>query len=168
MHATDQQPSDGNGNHGPITNPKGLSSRHQSTKPIGLIETIQSREKLMNQSSLVYRIASAIELITGVSLLVLPNLGMQFLFKTPPSAAGEQLTQLYGLALIGLGVSCWGNPCPKPAQRGLLVYNGAATILLLALALHELSGGAAVWLGTGIHLILSVWMIRDQILSSSR
>ena len=117
----------------------------------------------MPYNSFLYRFAAVIELVTGVSLLVLPTLVMQLLFRSPPSAAGEQLTQLYGLALIGLGVACWGNPCPAPAKRGLLIYNCAASILLVALAFRELSGGVAVWLGTGVHLILSVLMIRDQL-----
>lgn len=116
----------------------------------------------MPSYSFLYRFAAVIELVTGVSLLVLPTLVMQLLFRSPPSAAGEQLTQLYGLALIGLGMACWGNPCPAPAKRGLLIYNCAASILLIALAFRELSGGVAVWFGTGVHLILSVFMIRDQ------
>ena len=116
----------------------------------------------MPNTSFLYRLAAVIELVTGLSLLVLPTLVMQLLFRSPPSAAGEQLTQLYGLALIGLGVACWGNPCPAPAKRGLLAYNCTAAILLFALALRELSGGVAVWLGTGVHLTLSVLMIRDQ------
>ena len=116
----------------------------------------------MPSYSFLYRFAAVIELVTGVSLLVLPTLVMQLLFRSPPSAAGEQLTQLYGLALIGLGMACWGKPCPAPAKRGLLIYNCAASILLIALAFRELSGGVAVWLGTGVHLILSVFMIRDQ------
>lgn len=116
----------------------------------------------MPSYSFLYRFAAVIELVTGVSLLVLPTLVMQLLFRSPPTAAGGQLTQLYGLALIGLGMACWGNPCPAPAKRGLLIYNCAASILLIALAFRELSGGVAVWFGTGVHLILSVFMIRDQ------
>ena len=121
------------------------------------------KKTVVRYNSFLYRFAAVIELVTGVSLLVLPTLVMQLLFRSPPSAAGEQLTQLYGLALIGLGVACWGNPCPAPAKRGLLIYNCAASILLVALAFRELSGGVAVWLGTGVHLILSVLMIRDQL-----
>ena len=128
-----------------------------------LTSIVKLKVRLVAHTSLLYRFAAVIELVTGASLLVLPTLAMQLLFRSPPSAAGEQLTQLYGLALIGLGVACWGNPCPAAAKRGLLIYNCTASILLFALAVRDLSGGVAVWLGTGIHLTLSVLMIRDQL-----
>ena len=117
--------------------------------------------------STLYRLASAIELITGVTLLLLPAVVMQQLFSSPTSDAGEQLTRLYGLALIGLGVACWESPCPLPAKRGLLVYNCSAAVLLIILGSQELSGGAAVWAGALIHVVLGVLMIRDQLANSS-
>lgn len=117
--------------------------------------------------STLYRLASAIELITGVTLLLLPAVVMQQLFSSPTSDAGEQLTRLYGLALIGLGVACWESPCPLPARRGLLVYNCSAAVLLIILGSQELSGGAAVWAGALIHVVLGVLMIRDQLANSS-
>ena len=92
---------------------------------------------------------------------------MQQLFSSPTSDAGEQLTRLYGLALIGLGVACWESPCPLPARRGLLVYNCSAAVLLIILGSQELSGGAAVWAGALIHVVLGVLMIRDQLANSS-
>ena len=112
--------------------------------------------------STLYRLASAIELITGVTLLLLPAVVMQQLFSSPTSDAGEQLTRLYGLALIGLGVACWESPCPLPARRGLLVYNCSAAVLLITLGSQQLSGGAAVWAGALIHIVFGVLMIRDQ------
>ena len=117
--------------------------------------------------STLYRLASAIELVTGVTLLLLPAIVMQQLFSSPASDAGEQLTRLYGLALIGLGVACWGSPCPIPARRGLLVYNCSAAVLLIILGSQALSGGAAVWAGALIHVVLGVLMIRDQLANSS-
>ena len=117
--------------------------------------------------STLYRLASAIELITGVTLLLLPAVVMQQLFSSPASDAGEQLTRLYGLALIGLGVACWESPCPLPSKRGLLVYNCSAAVLLITLGSQELSGGAAVWAGALIHVVLGVLMIRDQLVNSS-
>ncbi|WP_255475943.1 hypothetical protein [Synechococcus sp. BIOS-E4-1] len=117
--------------------------------------------------STLYRLASAIELVTGVTLLSLPAIVMQQLFSSPASDAGEQLTRLYGLALIGLGVACWGSPCPISARRGLLVYNCSAAVLLIILGSQALSGGAAVWAGALIHVVLGVLMIRDQLVNSS-
>ena len=116
----------------------------------------------MRLRSRLYRLAGAIELISGATLLLLTSAVMQQLFSSPATAAGEQLTRLYGLALIGLGVACWGSPCSAPGRRGLLVYNCSAAVLLITLGSQELSGGAAVWAGALIHVILGGLMIRDQ------
>ena len=117
--------------------------------------------------SRLYRLASAIELISGATLLLLTSAVMQQLFSSPATAAGEQLTRLYGLALIGLGVACWSSPCSTPGRRGLLVYNCSAAVLLLILAAMDLSGGRGVWAGAGIHTVLGLLMIRDQFVSTS-
>ena len=122
-----------------------------------------AEEDTLTFRSRLYRLASAIELITGVSLLLMPAVVMSLLFSSPTTDSGVKLTQLYGLALIGLGVTCWGSPCTTPARRGLLVYNCSAAILLLHLALQTLSGGAAVWAGAVIHVVLGVLMVRDQL-----
>ena len=116
----------------------------------------------MPTRSTLYRLASAIELITGITLLLLPSVAMPLLFNAASSAAAERLMQLYGLALLGLGVACWESPCPLPAKRGLLVYNCSAAVLLITLGSQALSGGAAVWAGALIHIVLGVLMIRDQ------
>jgi len=121
----------------------------------------------MPERSRLYRLASTIELITGATLLLLPSVVMQQLFSSSASAAGEQLTRLYGLALIGLGIACWGSPCSPPGRRGLLIYNCSAAVLLLILAGTDLSGGAAVWAGAALHVVLGLLMIRDQFASNS-
>lgn len=112
--------------------------------------------------STLYRLSSAIELITGITLLLLPSVVVPLLFNAASSAAAEALMQLYGLALIGLGVACWQSPCALPAKRGLLVYNSSAAVFLIILGSQELSGGAAVWAGALIHLVLGALIIRDQ------
>ena len=121
----------------------------------------------MPTRSKLYRFASAIELITGVTLLLLPSVVMPLLFNATTSAAAERLMQLYGLALLGLGVACWESPCALPAKRGLLVYNCSAAVLLITLGSQELSGGVAVWAGAVIHVILGGLMIRDQVAHAS-
>ncbi|NOL47509.1 putative membrane protein [Synechococcus sp. MIT S9220] len=116
----------------------------------------------MPTRSTLYRLASAIELITGITLLLLPSVVMPLLFNAESSAAAERLMQLYGLALLGLGVACWESPCALPAKRGLLLYNCSAAVLLITLSSQQLSGGAAVWTGALIHIVLGGLMVRDQ------
>jgi hypothetical protein len=110
----------------------------------------------------LYRIAAAVELITGITLLCLPGLMIQLLFQTDVSGAERPLAQLYGLALLGLGVSCTSKPCPRSAQRGLAIYNSFASVLLFALITKAISGGPVVWAAACLHLVLGVLMIIDQ------
>ena len=115
----------------------------------------------------LYRLAATIELITGVSLLFMPGLIIRLLFETDANEAGFSLAQLYGLALVGLGVSCSSDPCPRPAQRGLLIYNSVASVLLFALITKAISDGLVMWSAACIHLILGVLMIIDQLQARS-
>ena len=111
----------------------------------------------------LYRVATAVELITGITLLCLPGLMIQLLFQTDASGAERHLAQLYGLALVGLGVACASEPCPRSAQRGLLIYNSFAAVLLFALIAKAISGGLVVWAAACLHLALGVLMIIDQL-----
>lgn len=110
----------------------------------------------------LYRLASAVELITGVALVLSPNLAIEALFQAQASGAEPQLTQLYGLALIALGATCWKQPCPHQAQRGMAIYNNLAGIFLLSLILKGLCTGLVVWTATVLHLSLGLVMIKDQ------
>lgn len=115
----------------------------------------------------LYRIATAVELITGITLLCLPAVMIRLLFQTDASGAELHLAQLYGLALVGLGVSCASEPCPRSAQRGLLIYNSFAAVLLFALIAKAISGGLVVWAAACLHLVLGMLMIIDQLQARS-
>lgn len=117
---------------------------------------------MLNQRNL-YRIAAAIELITGVTLLLLPGFIVQILFQAKAIGAEPYLAQLYGLALIGLGVACWSQPCPMSAQRGITIYNVVAAVFLFALIAKAISGGLMVLAAASLHLVLGALMIIDQL-----
>ena len=101
-------------------------------------------------------------MITGITLLFLPELMIQLLFQTDASGAELHLAQLYGLALVGLGVSCASEPCPQSAQRGLTIYNSSEAILLFTLIAKAIADGLVVWAAACLHLVLAVLMIIEQ------
>ena len=111
----------------------------------------------------LYRLATAVELITGITMLCFPGLMIQLLFQTDASGTERLLAQLYGLALVGLGVACASEPCPRSAQRGLLIYNSFAAVLLFALIAKAISSGLVVWSAACLHLALGVLMIIDKL-----
>ena len=110
----------------------------------------------------LYRLATAVELITGITMLCFPGLMIQLLFQTDASGTERHLAQLYGLALVGLGVACASEPCPRSAQRGLLIYNSFAAVLLFALIAKAISSSLVVWSAACLHLALGVLMIIDK------
>ena len=116
----------------------------------------------------LYRLAATIELITGVSLLFMPELIIRLLFATDANEAELPLAQLYGLALVGLGVCGSSEPCPRSTQRGLLLYNSFAALLLFALIAKAISGGFVMWSASCLHLMLGVLMIIDQLQARSK
>lgn len=112
--------------------------------------------------SALYRISATLELITGITLLCLPGLMVQQLFQTDANGAPLHMAQLYGIALVGLGVASSSEPCPHSAQRGLLIYNSSAALLLIALKAQGISQGLVVWSAAGLHLVLGILMMIDQ------
>ena len=71
----------------------------------------------------LYPLASIIELASGAGLVVAPALVMQLLFGSSIGSAGDHVAQLYGIALLGLGVTCWGKNCNDQTKNGLMLYN---------------------------------------------
>ena len=82
---------------------------------LAFVETVDRGDDMSVQSRL-YRLASTIELITGATLLLIPSVVMQQLFSSSATAAGGQLTRLYGGAdrsgccLLGFTLLNVGTP----------------------------------------------------------
>ena len=74
------------------------------------------------------RISCLVELSTGVPLVLVPSVVMALLFGSPLADGGDQLAQLFGAALISLGISCWsaGDPEAKPSTARLCLHRRSA------------------------------------------
>jgi hypothetical protein len=101
-----------------------------------------------------------VEVVFGVSALFVPLVVIQALGGTGAEAVTLALTRLLGAATFGLGVAALlarnhlDGAAGLAAAYGLGLYNvlGAAVLLWAALA----AGGAGLWGGAGLHVMLAV------------
>ena len=125
--------------------------------------------KLLRHST---RISCLVELSTGLPLVLVPGVVMTLLFGSSVVDGGHQLAQLYGTALIGLGISCWsaGAPDAKPssARLGLMLYNLTAALFLVGFAVTGAAQGPMVVPAGLLHLVLGLLMLLDQSRSAAQ
>ena len=118
------------------------------------------------------RISCLVELSTGVPLVLVPGVVMTLLFGSPLSDGGDQLAQLFGAALIGLGISCWSacapDARPSSARLGLMLYNLTAALFLIGFAITGAAQGLMAGPAGMLHLVLGLLMLLDQSRSAAQ
>jgi hypothetical protein len=118
------------------------------------------------------RISCLVELSTGVPLVLVPGVVMTLLFGSPLSDGGDQLAQLFGAALIGLGISCWSASAPdarpSSARLGLMLYNLTAALFLIGFAITGAAQGLMAGPAGMLHLVLGLLMLMDQSRSAAQ
>jgi hypothetical protein len=104
----------------------------------------------------VLALAAVGEAATGIALLIVPALVVQWLFGAELAGVGTALARVAGIALIGLGVACW----PGPPVLGMLIYSAGAALYLACVGLVDGSVGILLWPAVALHLLLAVLLIR--------
>ena len=99
-------------------------------------------------------IATIGEVATGLALLVAPILTGQLLLGQELSGIAIPVARMLGIALIALGIACWGTPL-----IGMLVYSAAATLYLAYIGFMGVFVGMLLWPAVVAHLILTVFLI---------
>ena len=114
----------------------------------------------------IQRLSCLVELITGTALLLTPGLAMTLIVGSSLPNGGNQMAQLFGAAIICLGLSCWSNNQATGRDVmpsiGLTTYNFISGLLL---AIFSFSGDAraAVALPAALlHIALGVVLFRQQ------
>ena len=125
--------------------------------------------KLIRHST---RISCLVELSTGLPLVLVPGVVMTLLFGSPLPDGGDRLAQLFGAALIGLGISCWSasvpDAQPSSARLGLMLYNLAAALFLISFAVTGAAQGPMAGPAGLLHLVLGLLMLLDQSRSAAQ
>ena len=96
------------------------------------------------------------EAVGGVVLIIVPSLVGQWLFDEELTGVAIPLARVAGIALIGLGVSCW----PGPPLVGMLTYSAVVTLYLACVGVAGGSTGLLLWPAVVLHVILTALLAR--------
>lgn len=95
--------------------------------------------------------AAIAELATGAALIAVPAFALRLLVGEQAASMPPMLTRFVGIALVGLGVSCWRTPAV-----GMLLYSTLAALLLAAGGVSDGWTGPFLWPAVAIHVALSL------------
>ena len=114
-------------------------------------------------ATLWMRVASGLEVLTGLGLVVAPSLLARLLFGSDLSGAGEATGRIAGLVVVCPAVGCWPRDGESGQSRVLIPL---AALSWLAAAFLVVSGAAGanvgllLWPAAALHLILAVLLTR--------
>lgn len=107
----------------------------------------------------VVMIAAWVEIIVGVSFVLVPQGQSQFVFGSTPDVIGTLWARFSGVALIGLGISCLPSNLSamnRNAVRGLFLFNIGATIFFAWAGVATSFRGVLVCPVVMLHAILAI------------
>jgi uncharacterized protein YjeT (DUF2065 family) len=89
-----------------------------------------------SSATLWMRVASGLEVLTGLGLVVAPSLLSRLLFGSDLNAAGEATGRIAGLVMVCLAAGCWPrSPAPRPhALAPLMALSWLAAAFIIATA----------------------------------
>ena len=109
-------------------------------------------------------LTAAIEVGTGLALLIVPSLVGQLLLGEELSGIAEAVARVAGIALIGLGIACW----PGPPLAGMLTYSTIVALYLAYLGFAAGLTGILLWPVVALHFVLSILIGRAWLASDAR
>ena len=101
-------------------------------------------------------VAGVGEAVTGLALLVSPALVVHLLLGADVAGLSVVIARVTGIALIGLGASCW----PGPAVAGMLIYSVLVTLLLAYLGIRGEWVGTLLWPAVAVHAVMTLLLAR--------
>ena len=93
------------------------------------------------------------EAITGLALLIVPSLVSWLLLGTELAGVSVPMARVTGIALIGLGITCWPN---WTALCGMLTYGTLVTVYLSYLGIRGEWIGPLLWPAVVLHAVLTL------------
>ena len=115
----------------------------------------------------IQRLSCLIELTTGTALLMTPGLAMTLIVGSSLPNGGNQMAQLFGAAIICLGLSCWSNNQSSGQDVmptiGLTTYNIISGLLLAIFAFSGDARASVALPAALLHMALGVALFRRPI-----
>jgi hypothetical protein len=104
-------------------------------------------------------IAAAVEAVTALFLLVLPQLVAKLLLGVEVMGVSIVIGRIAGIALLSLGVGCWFGRRQEAtggwALAAMLLYNVMVTLYLAFVGLGTEFVGLLLWPAVVVHLVLT-------------
>ena len=113
------------------------------------------------------RLSCLVELTTGTALLLMPGFAMTLIVGTSLPNGGNQMAQLFGAAIICLGLSCWSNNQGTGQDLmpsiGLTIYNILSGLLLAIFSFSGNANASVALPAALLHIALGAALFRRQI-----
>jgi len=133
------------------------------------VRTVRVNKGALHTLMKILAFAAAVEVGTGLVLLVNPAIVVRLLLGTEVSGVGTMLGRCFGIALLGLGLACWPSrprvESGSAAFRGMLIYNVLIALYLACLGAIGHVGGWLLWPGVVLHAVVAlllVWTWRSK------
>ena len=99
------------------------------------------------------RAAAWLEIITGIALIIGPQIACRLLFAVPLNGVGMPLGRYAGIAVLALGTACLPAATAHAGRAvlGLLLYNVGAVILFVWIWLATTYHGFLLWPAIILH-----------------
>ena len=117
----------------------------------------------------VMRLGVAIELVTGLTLLVIPGVVIRALIGADEGTTSTIVGRVLGGALVGLGIAGASARGRTPERRivlAYLVYNVSTAAVLAAASVAGTANGILLWLVVAVHALLAVVLLADLLLGT--
>ena len=113
---------------------------------------------------LLFNVSAAIEILTGVTMLIVPALVVELLLGEGLGPTGVAVTRILGVGLLSLGIAGWDSQEQAQGsalgpQTGLFVYNIGATAMFVYLGTMGAMNGLLLWPAAALHLAISLLML---------
>ena len=107
-------------------------------------------------------VAAALEVVTGLVLIIRPSLFGQLVFGAEFSAPGQALGRLAGFALLALALACWPGLGAerRSAARALILFSLLSAVYLVYLGVRSGLVGPLLWPAAATHAALTVMLVR--------
>ena len=112
-------------------------------------------------------VVAAGEAATGLVLIVYPAFVVRLLFGGDVAGAGDVMSRIAGISLVGLGIACWPPPLGS-ALAGMLTYSAGATLYLVFLGVNGQWAGPLLWPVAATHALVTVLLAAFRASSATR
>lgn len=104
--------------------------------------------------------AAVAEVATGAALLIVPSVVLRVLLGAKSAGVAVPVARVAGIALVALGVACWGRPA-----LGMLIYSAAVGLYLATVGFAGAATGVLLWPVVVLHVLLAALLAQASLSS---